>query len=399
MKNTQTLELEMDAAVPTPATPGLPAPALRIPGTESSSDVYTRFTNQIIAAIESGAGTWTMPWNRTSSSSSRRSPAVMPVNVESGKTYRGVNVLALWASAIEHGYESSEWGTYKQWAAKGAQVRKGEKSTFIVFWKFFDKPKGGSADVVSVPDATGDSTPSAKSATMMARGYSVFNAAQVDGYTPKTPVTPLVPSEPVPPPTTGELLPDARTLVLAPFFASLGGDVRHGGDRATYSPLFDVITVPEYRNFHSLEAYYGTLSHEYVHWTGHSSRLSRDLKNRFGTEAYAAEELVAELGSAFLCGTLNLYTEPRPDHAQYLSHWLQILKSDKRAIFTAASKAQQAVDFLLARSAGVTAPAAEPETDADADADADMDTETSDLSDSLGSTSAHYWKDGKFVTK
>lgn len=357
----------------TSPTPLSTANASRIAGIESPSDVYARFTAQIIAAIESGAGSWTMPWNR------RRDPSgaysmpthVMPTNVTTGKAYKGVNVLALWAAATEADYPTSEWGTYKQWAEKGAQVRKGEKATFIVFWKFFDKAqKGSGGDATSAPDATGDSTStsptSAKSATMMARGYSVFNAAQVDGYISPVPVTPApadVPATPVAsvdPSATSDPTPDPRLPSVDAFFASIGVDLRHGGDRACYSPLFDYVKMPEFADFHSTAAYYGTLAHEYTHWTGHSSRLDRDLKGRFGDAQYAAEELIAELGAAFLCGHLDLYTEPRPDHAQYLSHWLSILKADKRAIFTAASKAQQAVDWMIERAGGAGAGPTDP---------------------------------------
>ena len=147
------------------------------------------------------------------------------------------------------------------------------------------------------------------------------------------------------------------------YFAALGGEVRHGGSRAFYSITDDHIQMPEFKDFHEAEGYYAVLGHEYVHWTGAKKRLDREFGKRFGDDAYAAEELVAEMGSAFLCAQLNLALEPRADHASYLENWIKVLKADKRAIFTASSAAQKAVEHLN-ELAGVTAPVAE-EDDAD----------------------------------
>ena len=280
----------------------------------AQADIYTRITNQIVASIEAGADAFQMPWHTDGLSAGR------PINALSGKAYRGVNVLALWCAAQEAGYSSDQWATYKQWSERGQQVRKGEKSTSIVFWKIGDALESEGAD--------GDEENGSR--RIIARGYSVFNAEQIDGY--QAPAMP----------TRTDI---ARVQEADEFFTALGADIRHGGGRAFYRSTTDHIQMPPFEVFRSTIAYYSTLSHEVTHWTGAKARLDRDLKNRFGSEAYAAEELVAELGAAFLCADLGLANEPRPDHAAYVSNWLQVLKNDKRAIFTAAAKAQQAVDF------------------------------------------------------
>lgn len=281
---------------------------------EERSDVYQRITEQIIKAIEQGAEKWQMPWHRSQT---------IPVNAATSKPYRGVNVLTLWAIAAQQNYRSGIWATYAQWLALGAQVRKGEKSAFIIFWKFRDQ-----AD--EIEDEQGEDGTATKRGPI-ARGYNVFNADQVDGF--------VLPELPILPPTQ-------RIEAADRFFAGLNADLRHGGSRAFYSPARDFIQLPEFGAFKEANAYYATLAHESIHWTAAPHRLHRDLKNRFGTEAYAAEELIAELGAAFLCADLGLANEPRPDHAAYVQTWLKALRNDSRAIFTAASKAQAAVDWL-----------------------------------------------------
>lgn len=284
-------------------------------------DIYQVVTDKIIAAIEAGADKWKMPWH-----SRANADDPMPFNVVSRKHYRGTNTLLLWAQAQGMGYDSNAWGTYQQWQAKGAQVRKGEKSTMIVFWKFFDV-KSGAADGSS--DGEDDEASQRKA---MARGYNVFNAAQVDGY--EAPAAIVLP----------EVERDADAEA---FFANLGGDLRHGGGRAFYSPSLDFVQMPHAGAFTDMGAYYSTLAHEFGHWTGAEKRLDRKLEGRFGSESYAAEELVAELTAAFVCALLGRSAEPREDHAQYLQNWLTVLRNDKRAIFTAASAAQKAADFLV----------------------------------------------------
>lgn len=279
-------------------------------------DVYQRVTDQIIATIEAGAGTWQMPWHVKASDGDP-----MPYNVVSKRHYRGVNTVALWAIAQSRGYTSNAWGTYQQWLEMGAQVRKGEKSAVVVFWKF-DRV------VTETPD--GDESRE----RVFAKAYHVFNADQVDGYQAKP----------------REVLPEPERIAHAEaWFAALGATIHHGGNRCYYRPSADAIYMAPYASFTTPRDYYSTLAHEATHWTGHETRCNRNLRNRFGDEAYAAEELVAELGAAFVCALLQLDSVPRPDHAQYLANWLKVLKNDKRAIFTAASQAQRAVDYMADR--------------------------------------------------
>jgi len=265
-----------------------------------------------------------MPWH----TSGRY--AFSPINVASKKPYRGINTLCLWATAQAKGYESGEWATYQQWQDKGAQVRKGEKATTVVFWKFANESGESQTDGEHI--ASG-------SRLLFTRGYSVFNAAQVDSYAPKADT-----ERP-----TLERIEQADA-----FFQNVGADLRHGGNQAFYSPSGDYVQMPPFAAFRESISYYSVCAHEHTHWTANAARCNRELGKRFGDNSYAAEELIAELGAAFTCAHLGLSTEPREDHAQYLQSWLRVLKADKRAIFTAASKAQQACDWMLER-AGVSA--------------------------------------------
>lgn len=263
-----------------------------------------------------------MPWHTSGRF------AFSPINVASKKPYRGINTVCLWAAAQAKGYERGEWATYQQWQDRGAQVRKGEKATLVVFWKFAHD-SGESQD-------DGAETPAGRSRLLFTRGYSVFNAAQVDGYTPNAGADVSMPE---------------RIAQAEAFFTGIGADVRHGGNQAFYSPASDHIQMPPFQAFAENIFYYSVLAHEHTHFTATAARCDRQLGKRFGDNAYAAEELIAELGAAFTCAHLGLSTEPREDHAQYLASWLKVLKADSRAIFTAASKAQQATDWLIARAA------------------------------------------------
>jgi antirestriction protein ArdC len=283
-------------------------------------DIHQHITDQIIAAIERGAGEFRLPWHRSASSIMR------PVNVASKKPYRGVNVLTLWATADAKGYTSGTWGTYRQWVETSAQVRKGEKAAYIVFYK----------EITIAAEDEGDETDT----RLFARATPVFAAEQVDGYEP--------PAQ------------DAPTTVITPieqaegFVAATGATIVHSGDRAFYRPATDSIHLPPREEFigtptsSAAECYYATLLHELTHWTSRETRCNRHLGKRFGDAAYAMEELVAELGAAFLCADLRITDMPRADHAQYLTTWLSVLKTDKKAIFTAASKASEATAFLAA---------------------------------------------------
>ena len=284
------------------------------------ADVYQKVTDAIVNAIEQGVGNWRMPWHTSGRF------AFSPINVTSKKPYRGINTLCLWAAAEAKGYERGEWATYPQWQERGAQVRKGEKATTVVFWKFANTAE---------TQEEGEEHAATSSRLLFTRGYSVFNAAQVDGYTPK---------------------PDADTPIeqriehAEAFFGRINARVVHQGNRAFYTPDADSITLPPFPAFFTPTDYYSTRAHESGHWTAKADRCNRELGKRFGDNAYSVEELVAELTAAFVCAHLGLSTEPRPDHAQYIGSWLKVLKADKRAIFTAASKAQQAADYLIQQS-------------------------------------------------
>lgn len=284
------------------------------------ADVYQRVTDQIVQAIEAGAEQWQMPWH---------APEVSfqyPRNVATGKSYRGVNVLSLWASSYLAGYPEAVWGTFKQWTDLGHHVRKGEKASVGVFWKQLE---GGERPYEN--QASGDEEHARDGARWIARAFPLFNAAQIEGY------------EPPPQPERPEI---ERVEHAEAFFGAIGADIRHGGGRAYYRPDGDFIQMPPFEAFHDPIAYYSTLAHEATHWTGHASRLDRDLKGRFGSESYAAEELVAELGAAFLAADLGLAPDPRPENAAYVQSWLKVLKADNRAIFAASSHAQRAADFM-----------------------------------------------------
>src|SRR5579872_752486 len=223
--------------------------ATSMSSTESTAtnprDVYARVTDQIITAIEHGAGTWRMPWH----TSGRY--AFSPINVASKKPYRGINTVCLWAAAQAKGYESGEWATYQQWQDRGAQVRKGEKATLVVFWKFANN--AGETD-------DGEDTPKAGSRLLFTRGYSVFNAAQVDGYSPKADAeTPI----------------EQRIESAEQFFTRINARVVHQGNRAFYSPTDDTITLPPFAAFFTPLDYYGTRAHETGHWTSTEGRCDR----------------------------------------------------------------------------------------------------------------------------
>jgi antirestriction protein ArdC len=281
-------------------------------------DVYQAITDQIITAIEAGTGPVEMPWHRSGAGITR------PMNVDSGKAYRGINTVALWAAAINGGYGNGLWGTYRQWQERGAQVRKGEKSSLIVFYKEFEVEDEAAED--------------GKGRRFMAKASRVFNVAQVDGYTaPEIDQS----GDPIDPIETAER-----------FIRATGAIIREGGDRAFYRPATDSITMPDRFRFTgtktstATEGWYSTLLHECCHWSGAKHRLDRQFGERFGDDAYAMEELVAELGAAFLCGDLGITAEPRLDHAAYIEHWMRIMKGDRKAIFAAASAASKACDYL-----------------------------------------------------
>lgn len=282
-------------------------------------DIYAEITDQLVTAIESDPGKPSMPWRRSSA------PLFMPVNAHSDNAYNGINVVSLWVSAELQQFSSPVWATYRQWAQLGAQVRKGEKSSPVIFYKEYD----------SEPDPqNADDTGKRR----VARASHVFNACQVDGY--------ILPDAPQP---LGAI---ERLEVVDRFIAETGAKIVCSGDRAFYRPSTDHIQMPDEELFCGTESmtrsesYYAVLVHELTHWTAPKHRLDRELGKRFGDQAYAAEELVAEIGSAFLCAELGITQDTRADHAQYLAQWLMLIKSDSRAVFTAAARASEAVAYL-----------------------------------------------------
>ena len=234
-----------------------------------------------------------------------------------------MNIVALWAASQANGFSSGIWGTYRQWSEAGAQVRKGEKSSYVVFYK--------ELEFARAEDAADPET------RLFARATPVFAAEQVDGFNAQ-PTSDRSEIEPI----------DAAEA----FVRATGAAIAHGGNRAFYRPSTDSIQLPDRTAFvgtatsTAQESYYSTLLHELTHWTSPEQRCKRTLGKRFGDSAYAMEELVAELGAAFLCAELGIALEPRFDHAQYLASWLSVLKADKKALFTAASAASKAVEFL-----------------------------------------------------
>ena len=283
---------------------------------EQSGDVYARVTQHIVDELERHGG---LPAGGF---------GPLPVNAHSGKHYRGINTLALWVAAARQGYDSPRWGTLRQWNELGCRVRKGERSALVVFWKSLGGDEGEQGNEAA--DAE-ESRP-----RFVARGYSVFNAVQVDG-------------------SGEERLPEDYSLPALEraeaFAASLGADVRTGTGVPFYDKRGDYIQMPEPESFRDPAARFAVLAHELTHWTGATSRLARDMTGRFGSEAYAVEELVAELGAAFLSATFGVTAEPRADHARYVGSWLAVLRNDTRAVFAAASHSQRAVDWMHARAA------------------------------------------------
>ena len=282
-------------------------------------DLYAEVTNRLIAAIEANPGEPQMPWRRSAM------PLWLPENANSKNRYNGINIVTLWVAAEARGFSSPIWATYKQWAELGCQVRKGAKSELVIFYKEFD-----------VAPSSDDESDDGK--RRVARASYVFNAAEVEGF--------AHPDQP------GRLGPIERIEAADRFIQATGARIEHGGDRAFYRPSTDHIQMPDEGLFCGTdtmsrdEGYYAVQLHELCHWTSHAARCNRELGKRFGTQAYAAEELVAEIGAAMLCAEIGVTQDTRADHAQYLANWLKLLKDDSKAIFAAAAKASEAVAFL-----------------------------------------------------
>lgn len=285
-------------------------------------DIYARITDRIVADLEKGVRPWMQPWQ----SSNVIGRVTRPLR-HNGLPYSGVNVLLLWSEAIARGFSNPMWMTFKQALDLGGAVRRGETGSMVIFATRFTKTR---------TDVSGEEF---DREIPFLKAYTVFNIAQIDGlpgpyYVRK--------SDPV-------RHPIARINQADRFFANTGAAIRHGGDRAYYAPASDHIQMPPFQAFRDAASYVATLSHEATHWTSAAHRVNRDL-SRYAKDrtARAREELIAELGSCFLCADLGIAPElePRPDHASYLATWLKVLADDKRAIFAAAAHAQRAITFL-----------------------------------------------------
>jgi len=285
----------------------------------SRKDLYARVTDAILADLQRGVRPWTKPW----SAEHLAGRITRPLR-HNGEPYSGINVILLWSEATVRGYAAPIWMTFRQALELGAHVRKGETGSTVVYANRLKRTE---------TDAAGHDV---EREIPFLKAYTVFNVEQIEGLA--TSYTAL--AEPA-------LDPQQRITQADAFFAATGAEIRHGGDRAYYAIDADYVQSPPFECFADPESYYATLAHECTHWTRHPARLDRDFgRKRWGDEGYAREELVAELGAAFLCADLGLELTPREDHAAYLDHWLGVLNGDKRFIFTAAAHAQRAADFL-----------------------------------------------------
>jgi len=280
-----------------------------------AADVIADIVNRLITEIENGAQQWRMPWNTATG---------LPHNAVTGNAYRGGNVLALWLEALICGYTSNGWATYKQWQSIDAQVRKGERGSRLIRWV---EKKNKVEDTANASTKTDDD---ATGGRLIPVSFTVFNLVQCD--TADTTIT----VDPTP----------RHEGNFAHFFDAIPAVIRWGAGHPCYLPDSDEIRMPEWEAFHTTAAGHATLAHELAHWTGHPSRLDRDLTGRFGDDAYAAEELIAEMSAAFTCAEVGIAPAIRDDHAPYLDHWLRILKAEPRHLWSVASAAQAATDHL-----------------------------------------------------
>lgn len=289
-----------------------------------SHDIYQTVTDRIVAELETGAAPWVKPWKDL------RGAGSGPHNAITRRPYSGVNVLLLWITAAARGYTSDGWLTFKQVGEAGGHVRKGEKATQVVFVKPITISEKGE-DGKPKTDENGDVI---EHGAYLMRGYYVFNTEQCDGLPARAT-------------SSGIKNPDGiADPEFDDYVARTGAIVKHGGNRACYAPSLDQIAMPVRGAFATPSDYKATLLHELSHWTGHKSRLDRNLRNRFGEAEYAMEEMIAELSAAYLCAELGV--DGKLQHASYIDKWLAVMKKDKKAIFTAASAAQKAADFIRA---------------------------------------------------
>jgi antirestriction protein ArdC len=288
---------------------------------QARTSLYEDITNKIIAELEAGRLPWVQPWG----SSGVSVPLAMPKNASTGRGYSGINVLILWGAVVQHSFPTQSWLTFRQALGLGGNVRKGERGTTLVYADRFvpDDERRRSRE-------TGDEAV----AIPFLKRFTVFNAAQCDGLLDDLVAVPLPFPERL-------IIPEVEALIRAS-----GADLRLGGDKAFYAPAHDYIQLPRPEGYFEPINWHRTALHELGHWTGHTSRLARDLSGAFGSKLYSREELVAEMTSAFCCATLGVV--PTVRHADYIGAWLEVLREDNHAIVRAASAASKAADFLLA---------------------------------------------------
>jgi antirestriction protein ArdC len=283
-----------------------------------SKAIYTEVTDLIIKQLESGAMPWIKPWKADSTADK---------NFISQKPYQGINRLILGLSSMVSGFDTPIWASFKQWQSLGCNVRKGEKGTKIVFFSPVTKECKVTGNLESYN---------------LLKSYYVFNASQVDGVTIAAPTT--------------ENKPFNAIAEADDRIAKTGAIIRHGGDSAFFAPSMDIIQMPNKSAFTDESSYYATMFHELTHWSGHESRLKREFGKRFGNPEYAFEELVAEMGAAFLCQDYRIQGELR--HAGYIQHWLKACRNDATAIFKAAALAQKSADYINSLDSAIAMPLA-----------------------------------------
>ena len=295
----------------------------KITNTAPKADLYQTITDKVLALLEGGKLPWHQPW----AAGVDGGAIARPIRA-TGEAYNGINILLLWSAAAERGFVNPQWMTFKQAIEFGGAVRKGEKATMCVYANSFAKieeDEQGQDEERRIP---------------FLKQYHVFNVEQIDGLPDRF----YAANVPAAPRNTQD-----RDDAAEAFFAATGADIRHGGNKAFHQ--FDGVTsfvqMPAFEAFDEAEAYYATLAHEMIHWTKTPKRLDREFgRKRFGDEGYAMEELVAEMGAAFLLATLGLSPMPRPEHAAYIQSWIRVLKNDKKAIVSAASHSGRAADYL-----------------------------------------------------
>lgn len=288
--------------------------------TKKRRDIYQEVTDKIISALEQGTVPWENPIRRGSGDG-------WPKNLESGNRYRGINILLLGLSAWERGFSSDYWLTYKQAVAKKGQVRKGEKGSLVTFWKMYATKDRETGAPVEIP---------------MLKHYTAFNLEQIDGIE--------IPDAPIADPDAKPFTPIEKAEQIVQGFRDAPEILNDGGKRAYYRPKTDSVHMPAADQFDRPESYYSVLFHELTHATGHSQRLNRGLETNlapFGSPDYSREELIAEMGAAFLSAVAGIESETLDQSASYLQSWIDVLKGDQRLVVSAAGAAQRASDHIL----------------------------------------------------